>query len=187
MKFIVKFICLCDCRNPSDKGQFLLRAWSPCDLHLEEEPPPYLVTHNGRWSGSSAGGSRAHASWGCNPQINITCTRQATALICLQRPDVCNSVMQLPFDPAGCISLTVCQQQGAAGLRPGSPTNSAAHASGDCMPACGSVMVVGSTQSSSMDSMVVLLRMQPDTSYVVTPSTAHPGEHMRLSPQEVCY
>jgi hypothetical protein len=171
------------CRCPSDTGPFVLRAWAPCCVALEQLPSPYSLTHGGQWFGSSAGGSRAQTTWASNPHYLLTSRREATALLCLQRPDVCNSLLPQPYDPSGCISLTVCQPVAAtAAAKAGTPAVVAAQslvaAAAAATGAAGS-KVVGSTDYSSMDRAVLMVKLMPDTPYVLVPSTVEPGEGLR--------
>lgn len=166
------------CRDTSDTGPFVLRAWAPCSVQLEQLPAPYSLTPRGQWLGSSAGGSRAHVTWASNPHILITCPREATALLCLQRPDVCNSLVPQPFDASGCISLTLCQPQASAATgRLGTPAVAVSQAllSAAAAAAAANSKVVGATDGSSMDRAALLVKLQPDTPYALVPSTAQPG------------
>ena len=163
------------CRSPSDTGPFVLRALAPHALQLEQLPSVYGLMHGGQWVGSSAGGSRAQPTWASNPQFLLTCPREATALVCLQRPDVCNSLLQQPFEPSGCISLTACRPDAAAGGRVGTPAVAAAATAAAAAAAVAASKVVGSSGYSSMERTALLLRLQPDTPYVLVPSTAEPG------------
>jgi len=158
-------------RSASDTGPFVLRAWAPGPVQLEQLASPYSLAQGGQWAGSSAGGSRACTTWASNPHLCVTCTREATALVCLQRPDVCNSLLEQPFDPHGCISITVCRPEASA-TSPGkarTPSVAAAPA------AAAGGKVVGSTDHSRMDRTVLLMKLQPDTPYLLVPSTAEPG------------
>lgn len=147
-------------------------------MQLEQLPSPYSLTQGGRWLGSSAGGSRGYTTWPSNPHFLITSRREATALLCLQRPDVCNSLMPQPFERSGCIGLTVCQPGGAVPARPGTPAAVAAQsqlAAAAAATAAGA-KVVGATDHGSMARTALLLQLQPDTPYVLVPDTQEPGD-----------
>lgn len=169
------------CRCASDAGPFVLRACAPCEVALEQLPSPYRLTQCGQWFSSSAGGSRTHATWASNPHYLLTCKREATALLCLQRPDVCNSLLPQPFDASGCISLTVCQPVAAAAPKAGTPAVVAAQSLVAAAAAAGAAgsKVLGCTDHGSMDRTALMLKLMPDTPYVLVPSTAEPGEDLR--------
>lgn len=171
------------CRSAADTGPFILRAWAPCAVQLEQLPSPHSLRQGGRWLGSSAGGGRAHATWASNPQYLVTCARETTALLCLQRPDVCNSLMPQPFEPQGCVNLTVCQLNTPAGAKVGTPAVMAANALAAAAAAAAGSKVVGSTHDCRMDRTVLLCKLLPGTPYVVVPSTAEPGRQAGLWPQ----
>lgn len=101
----------------------------------------------------------------------MTCAREATALVCLQRPDVCNSLLEQPFDPHGCISITVCRPE----VQTTSPGKARTPSVAATPAAAAGSKVVGSTDYSRMDRTVLLMKLQPDTPYLLVPSTAEPG------------
>jgi hypothetical protein len=100
------------------------------------------------------------------------------ALVCLQRPDVCNSLLQQPFDPSGCISLTVCQPGAVMATKVGTPAVVEAEKLTAAAAAPAGSKVAAATDYSRMDSTALLLKLQPDTPYVLVPSTAEPGARL---------
>lgn len=99
-------------------------------------------------------------------------------MLCLQRPDVCNSLLVQPFEPSGRISLTVCQPVvGMSAAKAGTPAVVAAQSLAAAAAAAGAAgsKVVGATSYGSMDQTALLLQLMPNTPYVLVPSTAEPG------------
>lgn len=125
----------------------------------------HLLLAGGQWVSHLAGGRSSTPTWGSNPQYLISCQRETSAVLALLRPDVCQGPAQPPYQPEGCIGITLCTPeatQDGLGKR-----TAIRHRAAE---------VYAESDYTSMTEAVLLVQLQPEVPYVVVPSTAAPGK-----------
>lgn len=132
---------------------------------MEQLPSPLSLVLGGQWVGHLAGGPIEGPTFGSNPQYMISCRQRTQVMVSASRLDVRYAVLKPAFSSEQCIGLMLLQPEKApeGGLGRCTAVKDAA------------TQVYGQYGFDSMEEVVAMFVLEPETPYLVVPCLAGAG------------
>ncbi len=184
---VIHFLTWASAHLPNSRARHRAPILRPQHGHIW-----HLHHIGGQWAGQLAGGSRSHPTWGSNPQYLLSCQRATTAVISLTRPRPAEAPasgahpvatdMGTAAETATPAALPAAQEQSASfgdpdafiGLTIATPEESS-EGLGRRAALLHEADVLAESGHGSCEEAVLVLALQPGTTYLLVPSTAAPG------------